>query len=249
MDLCNQQPTTNSLNQTLKKRLAKSLMWRALLYGSEAWTLKKDDIRWLDSFEMWVWRRMEKISRTERVRNEEVLRRVGEQRTLINTIWRRKAQWTGHVIQSEGLLRTVIEGRAEGKRPRGRKRRMMLDDIKQGRHTMPWKSSAEQGGVEATYTCRTCLRAEHSMMMMIMDLSVASNFIWLCKVPSKEVKMLQVAWPNGLGPIDLMVKEWTNSVLLPRFPFWFGHSYLYSILRIAPLKGASHWFRYKFITK
>ena len=99
---------TKSLNQTLKKRLAKPLVWSVLLYGSEAWTLKKDDIRRLDSFEMWVWRRMEKISWTERVRNEEVLRRVGEQRTLISTIWRRKARWTGHVIRSEGLLRTVI---------------------------------------------------------------------------------------------------------------------------------------------
>ena len=133
---------TKSLNQTLKKRLAKSLVWSVLLYGSEAWTLKKDDIRRLESFEMWVWRRMEKISWTERVRNEEVLRRVGEERTLINTIWRRKARWTGHVIRSEGLLRTVIEGRAEGKRPRGRTRRMMLDDIKQGQTYHAMKKAA-----------------------------------------------------------------------------------------------------------
>ena len=44
---------TKSLNQTLKKRLAKSLMWSVLLYGSEAWTLKKDDIRRLESREFW----------------------------------------------------------------------------------------------------------------------------------------------------------------------------------------------------
>ena len=117
---------TKSLNQTLKKRLAKSLVWSVLLYGSEAWTLKKDDIRRLESFEMWVWKRMEKISWTERVRNEEVLRRVGEERTLINTIWRRKARWTGHVIRSEGLLRTVIEGRAEGEKT---KRKEEDDDV------------------------------------------------------------------------------------------------------------------------
>ena len=144
---------TKSLNQTLKKRLAKSLVWSVLLYGSEAWTLKKDDIRRLESFEMWVWRRMEKISWTERVRNEEVLRRVGEQRTLINTIRRRKARWTGHVIRSEGLLRTVIEGRAEGKRPRGRKRMMMLDDIKQGQtyHTMKRAALNREGWRRLTH--------------------------------------------------------------------------------------------------
>ena len=78
---------------------------------------------------MWLWRRMQKISWRDRVRNEEVLRRVGEKRSLMETIWKRKAKWIGHILRSEGLLRTVIEGRVPGKRPRGRRRRMMLDDI------------------------------------------------------------------------------------------------------------------------
>jgi hypothetical protein len=45
------------------------------LYGAETWTLRKMDQKYLESFEMWYWRRME-ISWTDRVRNEEVLHRV-----------------------------------------------------------------------------------------------------------------------------------------------------------------------------
>ena len=50
------------LNKNLKKRIIKSMIWSMLLYGSETWTLWKEDIRRLEAFEMWIWRRMERIS-------------------------------------------------------------------------------------------------------------------------------------------------------------------------------------------
>jgi hypothetical protein len=49
-------------------------------------------------FEMWCWRRMEKISWTDRVRNEDVLHRVKEERNIVHTIKRRKANWIGHIL-------------------------------------------------------------------------------------------------------------------------------------------------------
>jgi hypothetical protein len=61
------------------------------LYGAETWTLRKLDQKYLESFEMWYWRRMEKISWTDRVNNEVVLRRVKEERNILHTIRRRKA--------------------------------------------------------------------------------------------------------------------------------------------------------------
>ena len=79
---------------------------------------------------MWVWRRTEKISWTERVSNDEVLRIVGEERMLIKTCKERQKKWVGHILRHDGLLKDVIEGRLEGKRPRGRKGLMMLDSIK-----------------------------------------------------------------------------------------------------------------------
>jgi hypothetical protein len=134
---------TSNINRNLKKRLIKTLIWSVLLYGSESWTLKKADTNRLESFEMWIWRRIEKISWRERIRNEEVLRRVGEKRTLLATIWKRKMNWIGHIMRGEGMLRVTIEGRLEGKRPRGRKRRMMLDDILSGQKYHEKKTLAQ----------------------------------------------------------------------------------------------------------
>jgi hypothetical protein len=55
------------------------------------WPLRKLDQKYLESFEMWFWRRMEKISWTGRVNNEAVLHRVKEERNILHTIRRRKA--------------------------------------------------------------------------------------------------------------------------------------------------------------
>jgi hypothetical protein len=65
------------------------------LYGAETWTLRKVDQKYQESFEMWCWRRMEKISWIDRVRNEEVLHRVKEERNILHTI--KKERLTGLV--------------------------------------------------------------------------------------------------------------------------------------------------------
>jgi hypothetical protein len=59
------------------------------LYGAETWALWKVDQKYKEGFEMWCWRRMEKISWTNRVRNEEVLHGVNEDRNKLHTIKRR----------------------------------------------------------------------------------------------------------------------------------------------------------------
>ena len=56
--------------------------WRITLYGSEAWTLRKLEQKYLERFEMWYWRKMEKIKWSDKVTNEQVLERIGEKRTL-----------------------------------------------------------------------------------------------------------------------------------------------------------------------
>ena len=69
------------------------------MYGAETWTLRKEDVRRLNAFEMWIWRRMEKVSWKDNVSNEEVLVRIGEKRKLIDTITERKKRWIGHVLR------------------------------------------------------------------------------------------------------------------------------------------------------
>jgi hypothetical protein len=76
---------------------------------------------------------MEKISWTDHVRNEEVLFRVSEQRNILHEIRKYKANWIGHILRRNGLIKQVIEGTEQGQievtRRRGRRRKKLLDDL------------------------------------------------------------------------------------------------------------------------
>jgi hypothetical protein len=101
----------------------------------------KADQKYLKSFEMCCWRRIE-ISRTNRVRNEEVLHRVKDERNILHTIKRRKANWIGHIWRRNCLLKHVIEGKLEGRiAMTGRRCKQLLDDLKEQRRY--WKLKAE----------------------------------------------------------------------------------------------------------
>jgi hypothetical protein len=104
---------TSKLDLNLRKKLVN--IWSIALYGAEMWTLGKVDQKYMESFEMWCWRRMEKISWTDHVRNEEVLHRVKEEKNILHTVQRRKANWIGHILRRNCLLKHVIEGKLEGR--------------------------------------------------------------------------------------------------------------------------------------
>jgi hypothetical protein len=80
---------------------------------------------------------MEKISWTDRLRNVEVLLRINEQRNILHEIRKRKANWIGHILPRNYLLKQVVEGKIKGemevKRRRRRRRRKLLDEIKNRR--------------------------------------------------------------------------------------------------------------------
>jgi hypothetical protein len=86
-------------------------IWSTALYGAETWTLWRVDQRYLKSFEIWYWRRKEKISWAEHVKHEEVLQRLKEGSKFLHTIKRKKANCTGHILLSTCLLKHVTEGR------------------------------------------------------------------------------------------------------------------------------------------
>jgi hypothetical protein len=90
------------------------MLYCIALDGAETWTLWKVDQKYLGSFEMWCWRRMEKISWTDRVRNEEVLHRVKVERNLVYTIKRRKNNLIGNILRRNCLLKRISEGNIEG---------------------------------------------------------------------------------------------------------------------------------------
>src|SRR6218665_2071333 len=84
------------------------------------WTMRKEDIKRLEAFEMWIWRRMERIRWMEHRTNEEILKMVDEKISLIGIIRSRQRNLLGHIMRGDSLLRTIIEGRMEGKKKRGR---------------------------------------------------------------------------------------------------------------------------------
>ena len=130
---------TSKLDLNLRKKLIKCYIWIMTLYGAETWTLRAADQKYsyLESFEIWCWRRMEKISWTDHMRNEEVLLRVNEKRNILHEIRKRKANWIGHILRRNCLLKQVIEGKMKGEmevvRRRGRRRKKLLDDLKDRR--------------------------------------------------------------------------------------------------------------------
>ena len=75
---------TGIMNLELKKRIMKCLVWSVALYAAETWLLTQTDRRRLEAFEMWIWRRMEKIRWHDKAANEEALRKVNEYRQILN---------------------------------------------------------------------------------------------------------------------------------------------------------------------
>jgi hypothetical protein len=76
---------------------------------------------------------------TDRVRNEEVLHRVKEDRNILHTVKGRKANWIGHILRGKFLLNHVIAGKIEGTRRRGKRRKQLLDDRRPPPPPGKWK--------------------------------------------------------------------------------------------------------------
>jgi hypothetical protein len=111
---------------------------------------------------MWCWRRMEKISWTDHVRNEEVLLRVKEQGNILDEIYKRKANWIGHILRRNCLLQRIIEGKiqegTEVTEKQGRRRTKLMDDLKERRGYSHLKEEALDCTVESSLgkRLRTC---------------------------------------------------------------------------------------------
>ena len=137
---------TSTLDLKLRKKLVKFYIWNIDLYGAETWTLRAVYQQHLESFEMWCWRTMEKISWTDHVRNEEALFRVKEHSNILHEISKRKANWIGHILRRNCLLQQVIEGKTKGgievTGRRGRRRRKLLDYLKERRRYSHLKDEA-----------------------------------------------------------------------------------------------------------
>ncbi|GFS06155.1 endonuclease-reverse transcriptase [Elysia marginata] len=106
----------------LKLKLLKCLIWPVMMYGCEAWSQKKDDDKRIEAAEMWFYRRILRVKWTDKRTNESVLKELKTERTLLNLINARKLKYVGHALRNHrtSLMKTVCEGRLDGRRRKGR---------------------------------------------------------------------------------------------------------------------------------
>ena len=108
------------------------MIFPTVLYGCETWTMTKN-IEKINACEMWIWRKMQRISWTEKKTNKEVRRRTGVENveTLRQTAFRRKLVFFGHVMRSDGMEKEMMLACGEGKRKTGRPRKKWMDEIQE----------------------------------------------------------------------------------------------------------------------
>ncbi|CAG9830963.1 unnamed protein product, partial [Diabrotica balteata] len=117
----------------LRTRMLRCYVFSILLYGMEAWTLKKINIKNIETFEMWCYRRMWKIPWTERVTNQDVLLKMGKECEVIKTIQTKKLEYMGHIMKGKkySLLRLIIQQKISRKRNVGRRRISWLRNLRE----------------------------------------------------------------------------------------------------------------------
>ena len=115
-----------------KMRVLQSCIFPVAIYGCEAWTPLKADIKRLISFEMSCYRKLLQISWTQKITNEEVRSRLNITCShLLKHFKKQKLSYFGHVKRHDTLEKTILEGKVEGKRKRGKPRKRWADDIKE----------------------------------------------------------------------------------------------------------------------
>lgn len=116
----------------LRLRVVHCYVWPVLLYGSETWSLKVKSLNRIEAFEMWTLRRLLRIPWTDHLTNQEVLRRAGVERQLLNIVRQKKVSYLGHILRGDrySIPKLIIQGKIEGRRGPGRKQHSWLRNIR-----------------------------------------------------------------------------------------------------------------------
>ena len=112
-----------------KVHLVKALVFPVVMYGCESWTVKKAECQRTDTFELWCWRRLLRVLWTARS-NQSILKEISPDYLLERLMLKLKLQYFGHLIpRADSLEKTLMLGKTEGGRRRGRQRMRWLDGI------------------------------------------------------------------------------------------------------------------------
>ena len=113
-----------------KVHLVKAIVFPTVMYGCESWTTKKAEHQRIDAFELWCWRRLLRVPWTARKSNQSILKEISPGCSLEGLMLKLKLQHSGHLMQrAHSLEKTLMLGKIEGRRRRGRQRMRWLDGI------------------------------------------------------------------------------------------------------------------------
>ena len=111
-----------------KVRLVKAMVFPVVMYGCESWTIKTAEHRRIDAFELWCWTRLLRVPWTARRSKQSILKEISPGCSLEGLMLKLKLQYFGHLMQrADSLEKTLVLGRIEGGRRRGRQRMRWLD--------------------------------------------------------------------------------------------------------------------------
>ena len=113
-----------------KVHLVKAMVFPVVMYGCESWTIKKAECRRIDAFELWCWRRLLRVLWTARRSNQSVLKEINPGFSLEGLMLKLKLQYFGHLMRrADSFEKTLMLGKIEGRRRRGRQRMRWLEGI------------------------------------------------------------------------------------------------------------------------
>ena len=113
-----------------KVHLVKAMIFPVVMYGCESWTIKKAEHRRVDAFELWCWRILLAVPWIARRSNQSILKEISPEYSLEGLMLKLKFQYFDHLMQrTDSLEKTLMLGKMEGGRRRGRQRMIWLDGI------------------------------------------------------------------------------------------------------------------------
>ena len=110
--------------------LVKAMVFPMVMYGCESWTINKVERQSTEAFELWCWRRLLRVPWTARISNQSILKEISPEYSLEALMLKLKLQYFGHLMQrTDSLEKTLMLGKIEGRRRRGRQRMRWLGGI------------------------------------------------------------------------------------------------------------------------
>ena len=110
--------------------LVKAMVFPVVMYGCESWTIKKAEHQRIDAFERWCWRRLLRVPWIAWRSNQSIVNEISPEYSLEGLMLKRKLRYFGHLLgRTDSLEKTLILGKIEGRRRRGRPRMRWLDGI------------------------------------------------------------------------------------------------------------------------